>query len=797
MKFSFKSGTRDRYGLKSVRFLSEFLPFAGEIDDGICVTKNALLLRTFVVDPHDLARALDTPIFNVLSNLKNSFRQIAGDGWYVYHDAHRYALPAYPHFYREGAPAIVKRFEASRASLSPFYQTAVYLTLCHSIAEKHSFIRQLLFRNSAKNNNILYDLEEFKTVTDDFYRMLSSTFKQVVSCNSDQQLTYFHSCISDTRHSVLTPETPFYLDHYLADGRFTPDTVCKYNDTYIVVATIHDFPAATHAGMGSKLLSIPVEFRFCTRFTFVGEEAAKKEIKSIRKTHFQKRRGIGAILQDSVLKQPTELEDTDATSLAADAGAALSRLSEGDVFYGRLATTIIVQDRNYDNAIRKIDFVKKTVNDLGFICKVETINTPAAFLGSIPGNVDFNPHQPLVSTANFAHLFCLSVPWNGNHTNEHLRSLLNSGGIAPHIITKAAGAPFFLNLNYGDVGHTLVIGPTGFGKSTLLSSLGIFWLKYPTARVIMFDKDASSYNATLACGGTFVEINDDSDSLKLNPFSDLSSKAERVFVAQLIVNHFLHRELPVAPDDEKKISDALESMSAISPDLRDWEAFSRQVQDGDIRQGIEPFVSGDYAHLFKRGPDSLQRSPWLTFELGELMKKGKPIVSFVLEYLFHRIMVLLDGTPTLLMVDEAWVFLDNPVFAAQIRDFLKTARKRNTYVLLSSQELEDARSSPIFSTIASCCMTKILLPNHRARQSENRALYTELGLSDSDLQTLSEAVPKREYFFFSPEGNQKFSLELGPEELALIKPRPPKKEALTPQELAIIHSRAQHAEVSS
>jgi type IV secretion system protein VirB4 len=739
-------------------------------------------MRTYIIRPHDLAHSTETLIGSSYSNLTNSFRQIADDGWTVYVDSFRNSLPVYPVFHHESAPDITVHFEHSRARLYPLFETVLYITLCFSIAEKNSAIKQLLFRNSElTKDNILYDLAQFKSVTDDFENMLRSTFKGVICATSDQQLTYFHSTLSDTSHPVITPEVPFYLDYYLADGLFVPDSVCKYNDTYIVCATIHDFPSITHAGMATRIMSIPVEFRLCSRFTFIGVEAAKKEIKNIRKVHFQKRRGAGAMFQEAIIKQPTVLEDTEATSQAADAGAALARMSSGNLFYGRLATTLIVYDKSYDNAIRKLDFIKKVVNDLGFICKTETINTPAAFLGSIPGNHKYNARQPTISTENFAHFFTLSVPWNGNYTNTHLHTVLETSGYdgcgdAPHILCKCDNSPFFLNLNYGDVGHTLIIGPTGAGKSTLLSTLCVQWLKYPSTRVIFFDKDASSFNATKASGGIFVEVNDSTESLKLNPFSDLSSIEEMVFVTQLITNHFIHRGVTLRPMDQKEMYDSIVAFSAVEPELRDWGAFQGHVQDKDLRVVLQPFVDGEYSHLFKRGPDEIQRTRWLTFELGELMKKGKSIVSFVLECLFHRISFFLDGSPTLIVVDEAWVFLDNPIFASQLRDYLKTLRKRNCYILLATQEMQDARGSAIFSTILNDCMTKILLPNHQAWQPENAALYKDLGLTEGDITALSKSIPKRDYFFFSPEGKQTFSLNLGPEELSLIRPRSLTKE---------------------
>ena len=222
---------------------------------------------------------------------------------------------------------------------------------------------------------------------------------------------------------------------------------------------------------------------------------------------------------------------------------------------------------------------KRPVNDLGFITKTETIEIPpSAFLGSIPGNCHHNPVDPILSTRNFSHLITLSTPWEGTYTNEHLKTLLDGSGEAPHIICKSTNAPFFLNLNYGDVGHTLIIGPKGSGKSTLLSALAIFWLKYPRARVIFFDKDASSFHACNNAGGTFIDISDDPKALKINPFGilgtkDNPNKPEQVFVSQLIQDHFTMSGVPISPKDRQTIFEAVENMATAKPELRSWSTF--------------------------------------------------------------------------------------------------------------------------------------------------------------------------------------------------------------------------------
>jgi type IV secretory pathway VirB4 component len=73
------------------------------------------------------------------------------------------------------------------------------------------------------------------------------------------------------------------------------------------------------------------------------------------------------------------------------------------------------------------------------------------------------------------------------------------------------------------------------------------------------------------------------------------------------------------------------------------------------------------------------------FETEALMGQAG-VVAPVLTYLFHRLEERFDGRPTLLVLDEAWIFLDHPLFAARIREWLKTLRKKNVAVLFATPE---------------------------------------------------------------------------------------------------------------
>jgi type IV secretion system protein VirB4 len=143
------------------------------------------------------------------------------------------------------------------------------------------------------------------------------------------------------------------------------------------------------------------------------------------------------------------------------------------------------------------------------------------------------------------------------------------------------------------------------------------------------------------------------------------------------------------------------------------------------------------------------------------------VVAPVLNYLFHRLEARFDGRPTLLVIDEAWSLLDDPMFAARIREWLKTLRKKNVAVVFATQSLADITESSIAPAIIESCPQRILLPNDRAIEPQSRQAYERFGLNDRQVELVSRATPKRHYYLQSARGNRLFELGLGPVALAL------------------------------
>jgi type IV secretion system protein VirB4 len=203
---------------------------------------------------------------------------------------------------------------------------------------------------------------------------------------------------------------------------------------------------------------------------------------------------------------------------------------------------------------------------------------------------------------------------------------------------------------------------------------------------------------------------------------------------------------------------------------------------------------GRFGQIFDADQDQLESAPWLHFEMGPLMSLGEEAVVPALDYLFHRVEQGFDGSPTLMVLDEAWLFLRHPIFMLRLQDWLKTLRKKNVYVVFATQEIADAANSPILPTILSACPTKIYLPNEEALTPHIAAAYAGFGLTETEVGILAQAQKKRDYYYRSVRGRRLFTLDLGPVALAFVGMSSPDDQRFL-DGIAASAPAAQHAEL--
>jgi type IV secretion system protein TrbE len=389
----------------------------------------------------------------------------------------------------------------------------------------------------------------------------------------------------------------------------------------------------------------------------------------LRRQWFAKRKSVAAILREVMFNRETALVDSDADNKAADADAALQELGGDDVAFGFLTTTVIVGDAEAKVAGEKLLAIERIINGRGFVTIRETLNAVEAWLGSLPGNPYANVRQPIVHSLNLAHMMPVSAVWAGPQANRHLHA-------PPLTMTETRGStPFRLDLHVDDVGHTLVLGPTGAGKSVLLALIALQFRRYIGAQVILFDRGRSLRAATLAVGGESIVLGVQG-SLALQPLARIDAPDEMAFALQWVTALLAAEGVRITPEVKDAVWTACKSLASAPPEERTLTGLAVLIQSSALVAALSPYtLEGAYGRLLDGAAERIAGSDALHIEMEELMGH-KALIAPVLTYLFHRLEARFDGRPTLLVLDEAWTFLDDPLFAARIREWLKTLRKR-------------------------------------------------------------------------------------------------------------------------
>ncbi|EGQ61094.1 CagE, TrbE, VirB component of type IV transporter system, conserved region [Acidithiobacillus sp. GGI-221] len=331
--------------------------------------------------------------------------------------------------------------------------------------------------------------------------------------------------------------------------------------------------------------------------------------------------------------------------------------------------------------------------------------------------------------------------------------------------------PFRISLHAGDIGHSVILGPTGMGKSTLLALVVAQQFRYPNAQVFAFDKGYSMLPLVSAAGGQHYDIAGDAHDLAFCPLGMVDKPSEQSWAAEWVEGLVILQGIAVTPRMRDEIYRAIVQLGSSTTEMRQRTLGSLVtiIQDDTLRGALGYYtLKGPAGHLLDAENDGLGEDIFQVFEMEHLMNLGEKILLPTLLYLFHRIEQRFRGQPTLLVLDEAWVMLGHDVFKAKIREWLKVLRKANVAVVFATQSLSDLIKSGIADVIFESCPTRILLPNPEAMTDQSRPLYESVGLNQRQIEILANAIPKRQYYMMHPDGRRLFELGLSGPELAFV-----------------------------
>lgn len=770
--------------------LADHLPWAALVAPGVVLNKDGSLQRTIRFRGPDLESATEAELVATCARLNNVLRRF-GSGWALFVEAERVEAPGYPaSTFPDPASWLVDEerraaFEAAegrpasergRAATSRrgHFESACHLTLVWlPPADPVDRAERVLVEQaqSERGRDWRQELAAFVAETDRVADLLADLMPEVHGLDDGETLAWLHARISTSTHPVAVPETPMHLDAVLVDEPLTGGLEPMLGDRHLRSLTVLGFPNLTRPGLLDSLNHLDIPYRWTTRFIALDKTEATRELTRLRRQWFAKRKSIRALLREVLYQEPAPLLDSDADNKALDADLALQALGGDHVAFGHLTATIIVIDADRSAAEDKRRAVERVVHGAGLTTIRESVNAVEAWLGSLPGHVYANVRQPLVHTLNLAHLLPLSSVWAGPERCEHL-------GGPPLLYAETSGAtPFRLSTHVSDVGHMLIVGPTGAGKSVLLALMALQFRRYPGAQVVLFDKGLSARAAVLAMGGLHQALGADG-SLAFQPLADIDRAAERSWAAEWIETLLAHEKVVVTPEVKEAVWSALGSLASAPVEERTLTGLATLLQSNALKAALLPYtLDGPFGRLLDAAEDRLALAEVQCFETEALMQEAGVVLP-VLTYLFHRLEARFDGRPTLLVLDEAWVYLDNPLFAARIREWLKTLRKKNVAVVFATQSLADVAESSIAPAIIESCPQRIFLPNDRAVEPQAREAYERFGLNERQIELVARATPKRHYYLQSRRGNRLFELGLGSVALALSGASMPSDQAL-------------------
>lgn len=547
---------------------------------------------------------------------------------------------------------------------------------------------------------------------------------------------------TDIGHMLPYRRASFGLDAMELRGSAAPD--------FAAILGLKDYPEATSPGLLDNLLRLPFEMVVTESYAPNERTTAKERI-------------------DLALRRSRSV-DEEAAAERNEMLAARDALGNGAVGFGDHHLTVLVRETTLPRLDDAMAACAAALADTGAIAVREDTNLEPAFWAQFPGNEEYIVRRALISSANMAgfgsfHGFALGQA-SGNHWGD-----------AVTLLETTSATPFFFNFHHGDLGNFSVIGPSGSGKTVVMNFLAAQAQKF-SPRTILFDKDRGAELFIRGIGGRYDRINPGAPT-GFNPLSLPDSPANRAFLRDWLAV-LLKAD---GPEEFATISAAVDATYANDPSLRRLRHFkellsgTRRPQPGDLADRLTAWIGspggdgGEHAWLFDNERDRLDLSERvLGFDMTALLENPR-LRTPTMMYLFHRIDERLDGQPTMILIDEGWKALDDEVFAARIRDWLKTLRKRNALVGFATQSARDALDSRISTALVEQTATMVFMPNSRARPED----YCDgFGLTDHEF-ALIRSLPAHSRCFLvrQPDASVVVRLDLSgaPEVLTILSGR--------------------------
>jgi type IV secretion/conjugal transfer VirB4 family ATPase len=569
---------------------------------------------------------------------------------------------------------------------------------------------------------------------------------------------FFRRLVNYTPHKTAgaSPQYDTHLDYFVADCSVECHrTYLNIDDVRLKVLTMKEPPGTTFAHLLEDLYTVPGEFIACLEWRRIPSDRMRRDIHT-RRRHFFNRR-VSLVNYVAPDTRPEEmLVDESASATVKQLGDALTELDVHGHFFGECSLALALFDRDAQAVERMTAEAIKVIAAHDGTLIEETYNLLNAWLSIVPGNRAHNLRRLALLETNCADLSFLFTLNGGSRRCAHL------GRDALAIFETRHQTPYHFTLHVQDVGHALVLGATGSGKSFLLNFLVTHAQKYDPMTVV-FDLGHSYRKLATLLQGSYVELGLRQSGVTINPFA-LDPTQENL--------HFLHAftrvllegsdAYPLSDLEDREVYEAVENLYVLDRTQRRLFTLANLLPRALSNRLCKWIEGGRYADLFDHLDDTLSVQPFQVFDF-DAMRAYPALIEPLLFYVLHRVRARIDEPNAaglkLCVMDEAWRFIQHGTLRAYVEEALKTWRKRNGAMLLATQSVEDFASADLLRTIIEGCPTKVLLAN----PALDRAKYAELfQLNTTELDLLTELIPRRQMLLKRPDLAKVLNLNVDP-----------------------------------
>jgi type IV secretion system protein VirB4 len=568
-------------------------------------------------------------------------------------------------------------------------------------------------------------------------------------------------CVTYHDYPAALPEPHVRLNEIIGCERFIGGLAPSINGFHLRPLCITAHPATTVPQILAVLLRHPGRMTISARFICLDPFDAQEQLR-IEKRHWN-REILGSIW--NLVKGwfgKSAQADQDSNEQLADIDAAIAASAAG-MSFGWVTITAVIRDPDPERADLRVRDLQKDCHALGIMARIEDMNAVEAIEGTRPANGSSNIRRPLMTGANFADLVLPVDHWPGLPYMDSPAFPDNTP--VPLICSGTGREPFWWPTYIGQVGHQLIIGSTGTGKSGLIGALVAAYTGVPDARIVWLDLDYSSFVLAHLMGADYRDLGSP-ETPPINPLSFLDQEGGLEYLYGWFERLFKRWNFELNERDFEDFTDALrKAQREGTRNLAGLRALIYGGGDGrdKIRRILQHYITY-WGHIFNAQdarPDTTL--PLLTvYEMRNLWVLGDRAAAPAIELILQSIIFRLTGAPVWIFADEFWKFLADPVSSEWFFAAIRTLRRRNAAFVAATQSTIELANHPSRDVILESCPVKVYLPNSELTGSAyTRENYMKLGLNEHECTIIGSARPRAQYYVRTPVGSRLVTFALG------------------------------------